>query len=235
MRRLYVLNVGEQRFLERFSAEDREAIESIGIRRPYKKGAVLFLDGEDAGEVLLIRSGQIKLTIGSVDGREIMIGLRGPGEIIGEMSLIDLSPRSASAFALSPVEVLVLPVKAFLHLVDSDSAFTRALLDEMCRKLRDSTRHGLELGLDDVPGRVARRLAVLGDRFGTTTEDGSVSFRSPITQQELADWSGVSRQAVVKELTRLRELGWLETKGSSMVIRNPDGISARAAQLSGLA
>jgi len=131
--------------------------------------------------------------------------------------------------------MLVLPVREFTRLVDEDFDFSRKLLDEMCRKVRDSTLHQLELGLDDVAGRVSRRLATLMERFGSEKADGSISFRSPITQQELADWTGVSRQAVVKELGRLRELGWLETKGSSMVVHSPSDIHKRAAELSGLA
>ncbi len=222
-------------FLNRLSEADRSLVESLCVRRSYRKGAVLFLDGDDAGDVLLIQSGQIKLTVGSQDGREVLLGVRGAGEIIGEMALIDSSPRSASAFALTtPTEVLVITVRDFRRLVDTEFGFTRGLLDEMVRKVRDSTMHQLELGLDDVAGRVARRLNELGRRFGIEQGDGSIAFKSPITQQELADWSGVSRQAVVKELARLREKGWLETKGSLMHIHNPSGIAERASQLSGL-
>lgn len=224
----------EERFLDRFPDAERERIEKVGVRRPYKRGAIIFLDGDDGGEVLLIRSGQIKLTVGSVDGRQVMIGIRGPGEIIGEMALIDHSPRSASAFALTSLQVLVLPVREFTSLVDTDQTFARVLLDEMCRKVRDSTLHQLELGLDDVAGRVARRLDVLCERFGEDAGDDSRRFRSPITQQELADWAGVSRQAVVKELQRLRALGWIETKGRTMVIHRPDEINRRAGELSGI-
>lgn len=210
-------------------------MESVCVRRTYRKGAVLFLDGDDAGDVLLIQSGQIKLTVSSQDGREVLLGVRGAGEIIGEMALIDSSPRSASAFALTtPTDVLVITVRDFKRLVDTEFGFTRGLLDEMVRKVRDSTMHQLELGLDDVAGRVARRLNELSKRFGVHQNDGSMAFKSPITQQELADWSGVSRQAVVKELARLREMGWLETKGSFMQIHNPEGIAQRAARLSGL-
>lgn len=222
-------------FLNRLSEDDRALVESLCLRRTYRKGAVIFLDGDDAGDVLLIQSGQIKLTVSSQDGREVLLGVRGAGEIIGEMALIDSSPRSASAFALTtPTDVLVISVRDFKRLVDTEFGFTRGLLDEMVRKVRDSTMHQLELGLDDVAGRVARRLNELGKRFGVHQDDGSLAFKSPITQQELADWSGVSRQAVVKELARLREMGWLETKGSFMQIHNPDGIAQRAARLSGL-
>ncbi len=206
------------------------------MRRSYKKGAVLFLDGDHAGEVLVLTSGQIKLTVGSHDGREVLLEIRGVGEVIGEMALIDNAPRSANAFALTtPTEVLVVPVREFRALVETQFGFTRTLLEEMVRKVRESTFHQLELGLDDVAGRVSRRLSELGRRFGRVRDDGGIELRSPITQQELADWSGVSRQAVVKELTRMRELGWLETRGSNMVLHNPAEIAARAAHLSGLA
>lgn len=226
--------VSPERFLDRLDPNDRAAIESVSSRRSYSKGAVLFLDGDKASEVLLITSGQIKLVVASTDGREVLLEIRGAGEVIGEMALLDDSPRSASAFALtSPTEVLVVGTRDFRRLVDTEFGLTRTLLDEMVRKVRDSTFHRLELGLDDVAGRVSRRLNELARRFGEADADGTMSFRSPITQQELADWSGVSRQAVVKELTRMRELGWLETKGSSVVIHNPEAIAERAAKLWG--
>ncbi|MGI9605653.1 MAG: Crp/Fnr family transcriptional regulator [Acidimicrobiales bacterium] len=222
-------------FLDRLRADDRAAIESAASRRTYRKGSLVFLDGDTVGDVLLITSGQIKITVASHDGREVLIDIRGEGEVIGEMSLIDNSPRSASAFALtSPTEALVIPVRAFREFVDNEFSFTRVLLDEMVSKLRDTTRHQLEFGLDDVGGRVNRRIAELSRRFGRVRGDGTVEIRSPITQQELADWAGVSRQAVVKELTRLRDLDWIETKGSRIILRNPDAIYERAARFHGL-
>ena len=151
------------------------------------------------------------------------------------MALIDDSPRSASAFSLTtPTEVLVMSVRTFKELVDTDSEFTRSLLDEMVRKVRDASFHQLELALDDVVGRVARRLLDLDSRFGRM-KDGVVSVKSPITQQEIADWSGVSRQAVVKELSALRDAGIVEAKGSMMTIVDREALEERAARLSGLA
>lgn len=223
------------RFLDRLSDTDRTLLESKARVRTYRRGAVVFLDGDRGGEVLFLRRGQIKITVAAQDGREVLIEVRGEGEVIGEMALIDDSPRSASAFALtSPTEVLAVSLKDFRALVDHEPTFTRALLDEMVQRVRDSTFHQLELSLDDVAGRVARRLVDLADRFGKPRTVG-VEVRSPLTQQELADWSGVSRQAVVKELSRLRELGWIETKGRTIVVRNVAGIEERAAELSGLA
>ncbi len=209
-------------------------LEARAHARAYRKGAVVFLDGDDASEVILITKGHIKITVASQDGREVLIEVRGPGEVIGEMGLIDRSPRSASAFALSATEVLALSLRDFTELVDTTPSFTRSLLDEMVQRIRDSTFHQLELSLDDVAGRVARRLIDLSRRFGKPRQVG-VEIRSPLTQQELADWSGVSRQAVVKELTRLRELGWVETQGRTIVLRNVAALEARAAELAGLA
>lgn len=227
--------MAQQNFLERLSEHDRELIDSRSVRRTYRRGATLFLEGDRATEVLIVQRGQIKITVGSHDGREVLLEVRGGGEVIGEMALIDNSPRSASAFSLTtPTEVLVLSVRDFRELVETEHHFTRSLLDEMVHKVRDSTFHQLELALDDVSGRVARRLLDLDKRFGRMRA-GVVRVKSPLTQQEIADWAGVSRQAVVKELSQLRDEGVLETKGSVMTILDRDALVERAARLSGLA
>jgi len=227
--------MSSQNFLARLSDRERELIDSKSVRRTYRRGAKLFLEGDSAGEVLIIQRGQIKVTVASHDGREVLLEVRGSGEVVGEMALIDNSPRSASASSLTtPTEVLVLSVRDFRELVDSDPDFTRALLDEMVRKVRDATFHQLELALDDVQGRVARRLLDLDRRFGRMRA-GIVRVKSPITQQEIADWAGVSRQAVVKELSALREQGIVETTASVMTILDRDALVERAAKLSGLA
>jgi CRP/FNR family cyclic AMP-dependent transcriptional regulator len=118
-------------------------------------------------------------------------------------------------------------------LVDTDAHFTRSLLDEMVSKVRTASFHQLELALDDVAGRVARRILDLDKRFGRMRA-GIVRVKSPITQQEIADWAGVSRQAVVKELSQLRDQGIVETKGSVMTILDRDALVERASRLSGL-
>ena len=221
-------------FLDRLEPADREALEAVTTRRRFAKGDVVFLRGQAAGDVFIIVKGQIKLTLAASDGREVLIEIRGPGEIIGEMALIDESRRSASGFALgSPTEALVVPVREFSRLVDSNFGITRRLLDEMVRKVRDTTFHQLEYGLDNVSGRVSRRIDELAKRFGDPRADGSIAFRSPITQQELADWAGVSRQAVVNELASMREAGWIETKGSNMLLLDPAAIGRQAAELDG--
>lgn len=223
-----------QDFLGRLAQRELELIEARSVKRSYRRGATLFLEGDSASEVLIIKRGHIKVTVGSHDGREVLLEIRGAGDVIGEMALIDNSPRSASVRALTtPTDVLVLSVRDFRELVDTDPHFTRSLLDEMVRKVRDASFHQLELALDDVEGRVARRLLDLDKRFGRMRA-GVVRVKSPITQQEIADWAGVSRQAVVKELSSLREQGIVETKGSVMTILQRDTLTERAARLSGL-
>ncbi|MFT7473763.1 MAG: CRP/FNR family cyclic AMP-dependent transcriptional regulator [Verrucomicrobiales bacterium] len=222
-------------FLSRVSAHERELIESRSVHRTYRKGAKLFLEGDAASEVLIVTKGQIKITVASHDGRDVLLDLRGTGEIIGEMALIDDSPRSASAVSLTtPTDVLVMSVRDFKALVDDDGDFTRSLLDEVVRKLRDASFHQLELALDDVVGRVARRILDLDARFGRM-KGGVVIVKSPMTQQEIADWAGVSRQAVVKELSALRDAGVVESKGSVLTIIDRAALEERAARLSGLA
>lgn len=220
-------------FLERLSPRERGLIESRSVERSYRRGATLFLEGDSAFEVLFIQRGHLKITVGSHDGREVLLEIRGRGDVVGEMAIIDDSVRSASAVSLtSPTEVLALSVRDFRELIDSDTHFTRSLLEEMVRKVRGASSHQLELALDDVAGRVARRILDLDRRFGRMRA-GVVRVKSPITQQEIADWAGVSRQAVVKELSQLRDEGIVEARGSAMTILDRDTLVERASRLSG--
>ncbi len=224
----------DQEFFERLGAEQRALISERSVTRRYKRGQKLFLEGDSASEFLIVTAGQVKITVASHDGREVLLEVRGCGEIIGEMALIDQSPRSASAFSLlTPTECLVMSVRSFRELVDTDPEFTRVLLEEMVHKVRGASFHQLELALDDVNGRVVRRLLELDRRFGSEIDGAPI--KSPITQQELADWAGVSRQAVVKELRSLRDDEVLSTKGSNFTIHDRSALIERAARLSGLA
>ena len=228
------VRVTDQEFFDRLEPAQREIIADRSVTRRYRRGQKLFLEGDSASEFLIILTGQVKITVASHDGREVLLEVRGKGEVIGEMALIDQAPRSASAFSLvTPTECLVMSVRSFRELVDTDPAFTRVLLTEMVHKVRGASFHQLELALDDVNGRVVRRLLELDRRFGTGVEGAPI--KSPITQQELADWAGVSRQAVVKELRLLRDDGVLATKGSTITIHNREALVDRASRLAGLA
>jgi CRP-like cAMP-binding protein len=197
-------------FWEQLDAGDRDAITAIGQRRAYEVGAVLFVEGDEAHSVLVILSGRLKLTRNSVDGREALIELRGPGELIGEMGAIDDHPRSATATVTEALEAIVVPAGRFRRLLVERGSLAFGVLSTTAARLRESNERRLEVGAGGSLGRLCGRLVELAADCPPDA-DGTIEIASPLTQQELAEWIGVSRDAVVLGLRRLRQRGWIET------------------------
>src|SRR5262249_47259500 len=156
-------------------------------------------------QVLAMLAGYAKLTMTAINGRVTMLELRGPGDVLGEMAVIDGAPQSANAIAVGPVEVLLLAADRFDALRRERAGVANALLPVVVHRLRQASGRQHELGTADVIGRVCRRLAELAHPLGERSPDG-VRVRA-LSQQELADWAGVSRDGVVRALHELRALG----------------------------
>ena len=198
-------------FLEELGAEDRDALQSLARRRNFPVGASLMSEGQPGAEVMVILSGRVKITFLEIDGQEIVLDFRGPGELLGELAVIDGKPRSSRVEAIEPVEVLAVAATAFNGLVAERSGIANALLRDLVGRFRNADRKRIEFGAAHTVGRVAARLIEMVERFGTETTAGHV-IDLPITQDELAGWTGASREAVAKALRSLRELGLITTE-----------------------
>lgn len=202
-----------------------DALLAAGRARRHLRGEVLLREGDAATSVLLIVSGLVKLTKTAASGRQAMLELRGPGDPVGELGAIDKQPRSANVVAVGDVEVVVLPADRFDALVQTRSALAHRLLVTVVGRLREASARQLELGTVDVVARVCRRLAELA-ALGTSV-DGGTLVRAELSQQDLADWAGISRDGVVRALHELRTRGWLETGRRRLMIRDLDAIRRR--------
>jgi CRP/FNR family transcriptional regulator, cyclic AMP receptor protein len=198
-------------------------LEVAGERR-YAPGMTVFHGGDDAGTVLIVRSGQAKVTVLDRAGHEVILGFRGPGELPGELSAVDGSARSATVSALEPLVALGVPGDAFRLLLDRRPAVARALLGVLAARLREADRLRLEFAAYDVPGRLARRLVELCERFGSAGPDETVAIGLSLSQDELAGWTACSREGVSKALATLRGLGWIETRRRGIVVRDLDAL-----------
>jgi CRP-like cAMP-binding protein len=214
-------------FMARLGPADRTALIARGRRRQWPAGASLFLEGESCSTVLIVISGRVKVFSLTEHGEEIVLAVRGPGALLGEMSAIDGAPRSASVAALEPVVALVVAIRAFIEFLRTHGDAGIALLQLVTTRCRDADRKRVEFAAYDIPARVARRLVELADRFGEPDGQG-VRIAVALSQDELAGWVGASREAVAKALRVLRDRGFLATGRRTMTVLDLDGLRRRA-------
>ena len=174
----------------------------------------------------ILVDGLVKVVMTAASGRQVILGLESAGSVLGELSAIDGQPRSASAEAVSPADLLVLPVEEFRAFLQHQPRVATELLGVVAARLRRASQRQLEFGAGDALARLCSCLLVMFGHFGNDRGEPSMSL--PIAQQELADLTGLSREAVVKGLRRLRQLGWVEATGRTIVIRDFPSLEARA-------
>ena len=202
------------------------ALRREGHTRKFQRGQALFTEGDRAERVFLIERGWVTVTCTAPGGREIVLGLRGPGDMLGELSALDGEPRSATAVTLSEVEAIVVSGSTLMRALDDVTA-SRELIRMLAARLRDADRKRLEFAALDTLGRVAWRLLELSERFGHESEEG-ISIELPLSQEQLAAWCGASRESTVKALTSLRGLGYITTGRRRVVIRDLEGLRRQA-------
>jgi CRP-like cAMP-binding protein len=202
------------------------ALRAEGRRVQFRRGQALFTEGDLADRVFVIERGWVMITSVAPGGREIVLGLRGPTDVIGDMSALDGAPRSATALAAGEVEATVAPGSALTRAL-SDAATAMELLRLLANRLRDADRKRLEFASLDTLGRVAWRLHELAERFGEATPEG-IEVELPLSQEQLASWCGASREATVKALAALRTLGCVSTGRRSVVIHDAEALRRHA-------
>lgn len=214
-------------FLDALTPDERRALLQLGRRRRFRRGAVLFREGERSDGVFLVLEGRVKVSYFTDAGREIVLSVRGPGDLLGELSTLDGEPRSASGIAMGTVEAVLVPAEAFLAFLEAHPRVSLALLRMLSRRLREATRRRIEYGAYDTLGRVARRLVELA-REGTLPAGTEIEIPLRLSQEELAGWVGASREAVSKALRVLRRRGWVATHRRGVVILDLEALRRRA-------
>lgn len=186
-------------------------------RRRFRTGETVFREGAGSGSVVVLERGRVKVSRVTEDGREMILGVRGPGDVLGELGALDGNPSSASVTALDEVQALVIPAVTFRAMLERDGRLALRVLRVVSSRLRDADRQRVEFGSFDVTTRLASRLLELADRYGEPTDLG-MRVDVALSQEELAGWLGCSREAVSKALRRMRDEGWVETGRRKLTI-----------------
>jgi CRP-like cAMP-binding protein len=213
-----------------FRALDDEAAlalrSSMGTVR-LRRGEVLFHEGDSGDKLYIVADGKVKLGRTSADGRENLLAIMGPGQMFGELSLFDPGPRSATVTAVTDTAFFSLSHDDLLKWLDGRPGVAHGLLAQLASRLRRSNDVVADLVFSDVPGRVAKALLELADRFGRTADDG-VHVHHDLTQEELAQLVGASRETVNKALADFASRGWLRLEPRSVVLMDVDRLARRA-------
>lgn len=197
------------------------------VRRKYRKGTVLFVQGEEGERCFEIVSGTVKISAYHEDGREALLAVLGPGDILGELALFDQAPRSADATALEDSEVLSIDARALDEAIHAHPDIALAMLRVLGIRLRQANESFQDIAFFDVPGRVARRLADLADTYGTEHAEGTM-IDIALSQEALAQMVGATRESVNKALALLKRRGLVDRTGKRYVISDVKTLRARA-------
>ena len=191
------------------------------------RGSVIFRQGDTGDRLYVISAGKVKLGQHSSDGRENLLAVLGPGEVVGELSLFDPGPRSATATAVVDSELYELGHQLFVRWLAVNPEAAPGIIADLARRLRQTDEALADLVFTDVPGRVAKALLDMADRFGTPTDAG-LRVEHDLTQEELAHLVGASRETVNKALADFTTRGWIRRDGRALVLRNVDRLRRRA-------
>jgi CRP-like cAMP-binding protein len=213
-----------------FAGLDDEAAASLLSRMErvdLSRGEVLFSEGDPGDRLYVITVGKVKLGRASGDGRENLLAVLGPGEMFGELSLFDPGPRTATATAVSDVQLVGLGNAELQTGLRSNPEVGKHLLQALAQRLRRTNESLADLVFSDVPGRVAKALLDLSRRFGKQTEQG-VLVAHDLTQEELAQLVGASRETVNKALADFAGRGWIRLEARAVILMDVERLHRRA-------
>jgi len=197
----------------------------VSVKIP--RGTILFAEGDGGDQLYVIAEGKLKLGTSSGDGRENLLSILGPGEMFGELSLFDPGPRTSTATAVTDAKLLSLGQAKLLPWLIENPMVSLQLLASLAQRLRRTNEAVGDLVFSDVPGRVAKALIDLGERFGKQTDDG-LFVHHDLTQEELAQLVGASRETVNKALADFAGRNWLKLDGRAVLITDVERLTKRS-------
>lgn len=211
---------------EGLSADQLAKIAALAQVRSYAARAVVVSQGEPARSLFVIIRGRLKVASCGPDGRDTVLGIMAEREVFGEVALLDGGTRSATCTTVEPCELLVIERVQFQQLLESSPAISIRLLDVLAGRLRRLSQRSEDAAFLDVPSRLARSLLDLASRFGERGRAPSreISIMLKLSQQELGDLVGATRESVNKHLKDWTRQGFLKLQGGRMVISDIESV-----------
>ena len=183
-----------------------------------KRGATIASKGDPGTSLFAVISGTVKISVSSPDGRNAILNLIGPGEIFGEVALLDGLSRSADVIANTNCELFIIDRRDFIPFVRSQPTLAMKLIELLCERLRRTSDQVEQIILQNLPGRLASALPRLTDRHKATQGERTIA----ITQQEISEMVGMTRESINKQLRAWAGRGWVRLEHGAIVVLKPE-------------
>jgi CRP-like cAMP-binding protein len=206
----------------RLPDEEADAILAQAIIERYSAGTPIFAKGDPGNSMMAVLAGRVVISVLSAEGKEVILNIIEEGEVVGEIALLDGKERSADVTAMTNCELLVIARRSFLPLLDRP-ALTRELLMVLCEKVRRTSEQVEDVLFLDVEARIAKVLLRLA-RSRSQRPDNRIVLR--ISQRELGNLVGVTRESVNKQLQAWRRFGIIALENGAIVIRDLAALKA---------
>ena len=214
-------------FLDALTEPEAQALQALARRHRLLKGSIIFHEGFEADSAIVVLKGRVKLSSFSIDGRESLIGIRGPSDLLGAEAVLAGRSHSHTAVALEDVDLWIVPGWRLDDYLEEHHRVSRVLTRTVSAHMLEAESRVKEFGAYDSANRVVRRLIELSDRYGEG-EDGCRRIMLPLSQEEVGSLVGCSREAVSKAFRALRTRGWIATGRRSISLLNLPGLRQRA-------
>ncbi len=205
--------------------EEVDEVLRLAVDRRVPRGQVIFQKGGEGNSLMAVLRGRVRISSVSAEGREVMLNVINPGEVFGEIALLDGQPRSADATAIETTDLLIVERPLFFSFLESNRDIYPRLLSVLCARLRQTSSALEDLALFSLPTRLARVLLNLARDYGRPMARGTrIEFR--LSQRDLSTLVGASRETVNKQIGQWRETGVLDLDGGSLVVVRADALAA---------
>ena len=197
------------------SEEQLRMLTTMVTRRSASRNTTIMSSGDATDSLYIVLSGRLKVMMSDSEGKEVILAILGPGEFFGEMGLIDDEPRSASVVSIEPCELLSIAKRDFKRVLTENGEMAMAVMRGLVKRLREADRKIGSLALLDVYGRVARLLLDMAENV-----NGEKIVTKRLPKQDIAKMIGASREMVSRVMKDLQTGGYIEMRGSNIVLRD---------------
>lgn len=207
--------------------ETRARIVALATRRHFEAGAIIFMRGDPGDSLCGVATGRVRISTTGPGGKEVFLNIMEPGDAFGEIALLDGSPRTATATAMTRTELVVIPRDAFARLLQSQPQLATHLIQLLCKRVRWTSELMEDTALLSVPARLAKRLLSLASALGREPVRGT---KISLSQEELAQFLGLSRQIVNQHLQTWRGKNWISLGRGSVTLEDPRALEQIVAE-----